>query len=139
MFQILSLPYIRRWLRSLDKRGAKWGGKMMREGPTINSIATYTGISRNTLTWVSRKDTANLGPDLVRKLSKVIAEIENGVLDFKIQGNRKVAVRYDKPEDRPRVRQKYQVSIGGKGPSITATDRPRLPGKMPTLKDLMGG
>lgn len=132
MYQILTQPEIRRWLRSIVL-GADQRGKI-RPGATLDSLVRYMGIPRNTLKWLVYKDTAWIGTARQRAFSKLIAEYENGTLDWTVQGRKKVAVTPEKPK----VRLKYAVSLGARGPSLKAVDRPRLPGKMPTMRDLLG-
>ncbi len=88
MFQLLTTAEIRKWLASLLRRS-----KQMRQGATLDMVHKHTGIPLNTLKWLARKDTAKLGMERRRMLSKLIAEYENGA---------------------------------------------RLPGKMPTMRDLLG-
>lgn len=137
MYQLLETAAIREWLRSI-KGGRDKAGKI-RNGATLDSVQKMTGIPRNTLKWLTYKDTAMLGIERRRMLSKIIAQYENGTLDWKIseqgRGYRsKVAIVPDKPK----VRARYSFTFGAKGPGLKAVDRPRLPGGMPTMKSLLG-
>lgn len=116
-FTILSQSYIRAWLASLVQRGGGW---KMREGPTLGAIAKYCDIPKNDLIWYANKETSRMGLDRQRHLSKVIAQIENGQLDFEIQKNRKVAVLRE--SGKPRLR--YTVDFSHQQPRLKMADRP---------------
>lgn len=129
MYQELSTAEIRKWLASLLRPS-----KLMRNGATLDMVSQHLQIPLNTLKWLARKDTARIGIERRRLLSTLIAEYENGTIDFRVSGGKKEVVR---PE-RARVIQRYAVTLGPRGPSLKPKDRPRLPGKMPTMGDLLG-
>lgn len=135
-YQILPKVEIQRWLRALIHEGEERKGS--REGATLKSIAAYTGIPNNTLIWLARKESSDLNRDRQRLLSKVIAQIENGLLDFERKGagkahNRKVAII----RDNPKVLQRYGVSFARGVARLTYIDRPRLFAPMPKFRDLL--
>lgn len=132
MYQLLETAAIRKWLRSI-KGGRNKAGKI-RNGATLDSVQKMTGIPRNTLKWLTYKDTAMLGIERRRMLSKIIAQYENGTLDWEVRGKKKVAIVPEKPK----VRARYSFTFGATGPGLKAVDRPRLPGGMPTMKSLLG-
>ncbi len=128
-FRVLSKPEIRKWLNGII--GSKDDKKSSR--PTIWSLAKHMGIPKNTLEWLARKDTARLSIHAQMHFSKVIAQIENGLLEFERQGQKKVAVLRDKP--RPILR--YKPVFGARGPSIQMVDRPAPYRPMPTFKGML--
>lgn len=138
MHQNLTIAEIGRWLRSIVKKGGMRGSS--RPGVTMNAVARYTGIPRNTLKWLAFKpETACCSPVRIAQLSRLIAEVENGLIDFAKPvgwGTAKVAIVPANP--RPVMR--YAVQFGPRGPSLKAVPRPPAPrGRLPTMKELMGG
>lgn len=118
-FPVLTQAEIRNWLRQLIVPGET----KISTRPTLDSVGTYCGIPRNTMKWLALKDTANMSPERQRLLSKVIALVDNGLLEWEIRGQEKVAVLRDKP--RPRVRYGFSMQPGG--PRLTYIDRPSPP------------
>lgn len=137
MHQNLTIAEIGRWLRSIVKKGGMQGSA--RAGVTMDAVARYTGIPRNTLKWLAFKpETAKCSPARTAQLSRLIAEVENGLLDFGKSGfgTAKPVIIPEKP--RPVMR--YAVQFGPRGPSLKAVPRPPAPrGRLPTMKELMGG
>lgn len=132
MYQLLETAEIRTWLASLLRPS-----KLKRNGATLDMVSKYLEIPLNTLKWLARKDTARIGIERRRLLSKLIAEYENGTIDFRKSESNRAKKEVVRPQ-RPRVRQRYAVTLGPRGPSLKAQDRPKLPGKMPTMLDLLG-
>ncbi len=131
-FRVLSKPEIRKWLNGIIGSASENGKPTTR--PTIWSLAKHMGIKSNTLEWLARKDTARLSVHAQMHFSKVIAQIENGLLEFERQGQKKVAVLRDKP--RPLLR--YKPVFGRQGPTLRMVDRPAPYRPMPTFKGLLG-
>lgn len=131
-FRTLSKAEIRKWLNGcIGNSGA--AGKISTR-PTLWSLAQHMGIPKNTLEWLARKDTARLSVHAQMHFSKVIAQIENGQLEFEIQGNKKVAVF----RDRPRPVTRYQPVFGAQGPRLQLVDRPAPYRGMPAFRGLLG-
>lgn len=132
-YQLQTKAQIVVWLKSLVQR--KRGP---RHGPTLYTIAQHTGISRKTLERLIYSESANIGEPRRRQLSRLMAEIENGLVDFKMVGKgchlRKVMVRPEKPK----VRVRYAVTMGPRGPQLRPIDRPKAPVAMPTMRKLLG-
>lgn len=139
-FQILPKETIRAWLASLVKRGAgkDCGQAARREGPTLNAIASHTGIPLDSLTWMYR-DAKKINHSRQMLLSKVIAQVENGQLTFRTvqrgygKGPLKVGTFVEKPK--PIVR--YGFTLGATGPKLRAIDRPPAYAPMPSFKDVL--
>ena len=133
-FEMLSVDFIKRWVAALRVPGQR--GKA-RGGATMNSVARFMGIPKNSLVWIAhRPDTAVISLAMQRRYSKAIAMIENGQVEFvrgKGRGKPIVAVLVDKP--RPIAR--YAVKLGKTGPTLEAAKRPAPFAAMPTFKDLL--
>lgn len=132
---MLSQAEIRKWLASLVKKGGKRGP---RGGISLNAVAKYLNVNLETVRWLSKRDTAQIGIELQREFSKLIGLWENGMLETKrgggARGNQNIIV----PRETPRVMLKYQVKFGPGGPSLQAAPKPKLPTRMPTVKELLG-
>jgi hypothetical protein len=131
-FTMLSKDYIKRWMRGLIVPG----GRGLREGPTINKVARWMGIPRNSLVWLAyRPDTARISLAMQRRYSKAIAMIENGQVEF-VSGSGARASRAVLV-DKPRPRGKYAVTLGKRGPALVHAERPAPFKPMPAFKDVM--
>lgn len=129
-YEMLPVAYIRGWLRHYVHTGMAW---RPRPGVTLAAIATHTGIVRNTLLWLALKETARMSPERQRLLSKTIAEIENGQIEFVMRGTRKVARRVAEPK----VIARYGFAFGGASPRLVALGRPAPFRPMPSFKDAL--
>lgn len=132
MHQLLNPQEIAKWL---DKITVKGGRGKQREGVSMTQVAKATGIPITSIRWFRNPQTAKMSAERQHALSRFIAEYENGIITFKGVGIQKRMVRVANP--RPRV--EYKFTIGPKGVSLRPADRPRIGGKMPKFKDLMGG
>ncbi len=128
-FEMLSRAFIRNWLEKLIQRH---GSHRRREGCTIDSLANYLEIPSRSLVALARRDTATIGKDRQRLLSKVIAMVENGQLEFERQGRKKVGVIRDHPK--PICR--YRVEFGSGRPILKMVGRPASFQAPPTFKSL---
>lgn len=134
-YQILPKHEIRKWLASLVAKGTT--GRL-REGPTLQAIGNYLGISRNNMIWFGRKDNANMSMHLQMRFSKLIAQVENGQLEFVIQKEGKVRKKVAVLRDKPRPRVRYQPVFTPAGPRLKTVDRPPPYRPMVTFKGLLG-
>jgi hypothetical protein len=135
MIEVMSKAAIFKYLNGLIAKGTKG---QIRDGPTLNSLGQYMGISRNDMLWYGRLPTARMSKARQMHFSKVIAMIENGQLEFRVEGGgigrRKVAVLIEKP----RPVQRFQAQFGPRGPTLRLTDRPKPPQQMPTFRAILG-
>lgn len=124
-FLILPKKDICLWLKRLVKRR---GACKIRPEPTMLDITHYTGIPRNTLKWLAFKpETANISPARQRLLSKVIAMVENGQLDFRVERLNtgwKNRVKRATLVENPRPRRSYQVSFQKGPPKLSIVGKP---------------
>lgn len=104
-----------------------------REGATLDAVARYTGIPKDTLKWLAGSPLACMNVDRQRYLSKVVAEIENGIVAFRRLGRKKIAVRPEAPKPIAR----YAVTIGKRGARLAAVDRPAPSRGMPSFRDAL--
>lgn len=117
-FEILSKAFIRKWLLDLIDRHGK---HRRREGCTIDALANYLQVPRDSLRSIALRDTAAIGVDRQRLLSKVIAMIENGQLEFELCDRKKIGVL----RERPRPICRYRIEFGSGRPVIKPVVRPK--------------
>ncbi len=136
MYEVMTLPEIRKWLASLIKKVGWRGRAQWEDRLTLDKLAKQTGIPLNTLKWLVYKDTAKISLERQRVLSKIAAEYENGLVVYKGQKSKEsIAVVAENP--RPILR--YGFAFGPRGPTLKPVDRPKVQARMPTMKDLLGG
>lgn len=128
-FEILPRAFIRKWLLSLVDRH---GSHKKRAGCTIDALARYLDISRKTLKAFAMRANARMGRDRQRLLSKTIAMIENGQLEFEVRGREKIGVIRDNPK--PICR--YRVEFASGRPVVRFVARPKFVQPMPSFKSL---
>lgn len=131
MIEVMPKAEILKYLRGLVEKGTT-GRK--RNGPTLQCIGAYMGIPRNDMIWYGRVETTFMSKHRQMHFSKVISMIENGELEFHIQGRKKVAVLVDKPKPV----QRFQPQFGPRGVSLKLVDRPKPVQKMPTFRAILG-
>lgn len=136
MFQILSRKYIKDFLASLVRRGAT---ARNRNGATLSAIAKYTGIPRNSLTWIINKETARFSKERQILLSKVIGMIENGTLDFEVTGRGYAWKKVPVIREHPKPIARYKVKLEGGSPKLKPVERPPVFKPMPSFRDVFGG
>lgn len=117
-FEMLPRYFIREWLASLIDRH---GSHAHREGCTLYSLASYLGVTRDSLRQLATRDTAGIGVDRQRLLSKIITLVENGNLVFETVDGKKVGRLVDKPK--PICR--YRVEFGTGRPVVKLVGRPK--------------
>lgn len=137
MVEMLSRQVIGKWLDSLAKKGDM--GRA-REGATLYGIQKYTGIPLMSLRMYAKQMAEGMSKPRQLLLSKVIAMVENGQLDFVIEGKygqcqlpRKVAVIRDKPVPL----KKYGFKFTPQGVRLTYVDRPKPFVPMPSFKQVL--
>lgn len=133
MHDLLTREQIAAWLDKITLKG-EWGKR--RDGISMGDVARLTGIPLHSIRWY-RDPRARMSAARQHAISRLIAEYENGRIDFKARGyfERKEVVKVENP--RPRVQ--YRVSFGPKGVGLKPVDRPKIGGRMPRFKDLLGG
>ena len=131
-FQMLSKDFIFAWVGSLVVKGTR--GKA-REGPTLTSVARYMGLPLVTLKtmayWPEKVGYISL--ERQRLFSRVIAEIENGQVEFVRQGRGATIIR---KAERPRPIARYQVVLSKDGVRLQAKPRPAPFVPMPAFKNV---
>lgn len=133
MFQMLSQAEIRKWLASLVLQGAKPGPSSRL---SVVAVAKHLDMPKATLVWLAKKDTARIGIERQRDLSKFIGLWENGLLELK-KGGYKNTENFIVPRETPKVMLKYQVNFGPKGPTLSAAPKPKIPTRLPTMRELL--
>lgn len=128
------------YLRGLVHRGQQ-GIRRPTTEPTVNAIAEYMGITPGAIRWVMDKPRTHMSAERQRLFSRVIAEIENGLIVFEFVprkgGKGGAAQKLARRADNPKPIQRYRVHFDKDGVRMTPAARSPVPSTMPSLDKLL--